>query len=131
MQGDNRNEDLWTMVQTPSRRYFMTDVFFIDSLNGWGCHSGVGIGIVKTTNRIAWDSVQFSPVGDALNSIHFVNRSTGWTCGWGSVIRKTTDGGNNWIVQDYLNDVRYNSVDFKDWIQVLFVVVIQRKGFNN
>lgn len=115
MQGNNRNEDLWTMVQTPSRRYFMTDVFFIDSLNGWGCHSGVGIGIVKTTNSgYSWDSVQFSPVGDALNSIHFVNRSTGWTCGWGSVIRKTTDGGNNWIVQDYLNDVRYHSVYFKD-----------------
>jgi len=38
---------------------------------------------------------QNSNTNSLLNSIFFINRSTGWTCGFESVL-KTTDGGNTW-----------------------------------
>ncbi|MBK8982762.1 MAG: hypothetical protein IPM38_10690 [Ignavibacteria bacterium] len=79
---NTENNNTWISVQTPSLPYYITDVFFIDSLYGWASHAGVGIGIVKTTNSgYSWDSVQFSPVGDFLASIYFLDRLTGWTCG--------------------------------------------------
>ncbi len=112
---NNFNNNDWVSVQTPSHVYYMTEVFFIDSLFGWACHAGVGIGIVKTTDGgVSWDSVQFGPLGDYLSGIHFIDRYTGWTCGSNGTIRKTTDGGFNWINQDFLFDTRFYSVYFKN-----------------
>lgn len=34
----------------------------------------------------------------SLHDIHFINRYTGWVCGEG-IIKKTTNGGTNWIQQ--------------------------------
>lgn len=42
---------------------------------------------------------QNSGTGLALQDCDFINQNTGWVCGVGGVILKTTDGGNNWIQQ--------------------------------
>jgi len=39
------------------------------------------------------------PQGNTINSLHFVNSSTGWSVGDGGFIVKTTNGGNSWTNQ--------------------------------
>lgn len=43
--------------------------------------------------------IQQSPVSSHLLDVEFINLNTGWACGDGGVILKTTNGGNNWIQQ--------------------------------
>lgn len=43
--------------------------------------------------------IQQSPVGSHLLDVEFINLNTGWACGDGGVVLKTTNGGNNWIQQ--------------------------------
>lgn len=38
-----------------------------------------------------------------LNDVHMVNQQTGYVTGYGAVL-KTTDGGDNWVIQDIKND---------------------------
>jgi len=38
--------------------------------------------------------------GSSLLDCDFINQNTGWTCGDGGVILKTTNGGVNWIQQN-------------------------------
>lgn len=113
---ENSNiNNMWYGVQSPSVPYYITDVFFIDSLYGWASHGGVGIGIVKTTNSgYSWDSIQFSPVGNFLGGIYFLNRSTGWTCGSYGTIRKTTNGGYNWINYDINSNLNFYTIKFEN-----------------
>ncbi|MBK8981388.1 MAG: T9SS type A sorting domain-containing protein [Ignavibacteria bacterium] len=112
---NTENNNTWISVQTPSLTRYITDVFFIDSLYGWASHAGVGIGIFKTTNSgYSWDSVRFSPVGDFLASIYFLDRLIGWTCGSAGKIRKTTDGGFNWINMDYSQNIGFYTINFED-----------------
>ena len=35
-----------------------------------------------------------------LQDVKFVNKNTGWTCGVGGIILKTTNGGTNWLEQN-------------------------------
>ena len=35
----------------------------------------------------------------SLLDVEFINRTTGWACGDGGVIVKTTNGGINWLQQ--------------------------------
>jgi photosystem II stability/assembly factor-like uncharacterized protein len=49
-----------------------------------------------------------------LNSVYFVNHQTGYICGAGSALRKTTDGGLNWIAQDPFSAIELRSVYFFD-----------------
>lgn len=42
---------------------------------------------------------QFTGVTNTLRDIEFINKNTGWICGDGGLIMKTTNGGTNWIVQ--------------------------------
>lgn len=45
--------------------------------------------------------IQQYPVtsGVALRDVEFIDRYTGWACGDGGLILKTTNGGANWIIQ--------------------------------
>lgn len=43
---------------------------------------------------------QNSGLTDKINSIKFVNSNTGWCVGNNSKILKTTNGGNNWVLQN-------------------------------
>ena len=50
------------------------------------------------TSEAQW-YVQQSGTTNPLYDIEFINRSTGWSCGDGGYIIKTTNGGENWIQQ--------------------------------
>lgn len=45
-----------------------------------------------------WE-IQPSAVSTSLLDVEFINRNTGWACGDGGVIVKTTNGGINWVQQ--------------------------------
>jgi hypothetical protein len=58
--------------------------------------------ILKTTNSgINWNTI-YSSSADNMLDIYFVNRDTGWACGWdfnNPKIWRTTDGGNTFNLQ--------------------------------
>jgi len=75
---------------------------FVDIQYGYGNGVLNGMGrIYKTTNGgFSWDSVFVS--NNAFGEVFFVNRDTGWVCGWDfntSKIWRTTNGGNNFAIQ--------------------------------
>ena len=49
-----------------------------------------------------------------LNSVHFVNATTGWAVGYVGRILRTTDGGENWNIQSSGTGEILNSVHFTD-----------------
>ena len=99
------------------------DVCFVDRLHGWAVGDrGV---IWKTLDGGASWRLSDSPVTCQLNSVHFVNRTTGWIAGgWyhagstftSGVVLKTTNGGITWSRVDdgtlpNLNQIRMMSFD--------------------
>jgi photosystem II stability/assembly factor-like uncharacterized protein len=54
------------------------------------------------------------PQTNQLNSVYFVNATTGWTVGGEGAIFKTVDGGANWIAQKSGTGDPLNSVFFID-----------------
>jgi len=51
------------------------------------------------TNYAQWVT-QYNPSSINLQDVTFINRYTGWVCGDGSQILKTTNGGINWVMQN-------------------------------
>ena len=43
---------------------------------------------------------QTSGTTNQLLKVKFVNRYTGWTCGYNGIMIKTTNGGINWVIQN-------------------------------
>lgn len=56
--------------------------------------------------------LQQSGTGSELFSVHFEGSLTGWTCGAGGLILKTTNGGNNWAQQTSGINVSLRAVFF-------------------
>ena len=54
-----------------------------------------------------------SEISDVLTSVHFVDDNTGWVVGWNGIILQTTDGGNNWRMQN-IKSRNLRSVHFID-----------------
>lgn len=52
----------------------------------------------KLYSQISWTPLQ-SGTSASIYSIYFLNGNTGWFCGSGGVISKTTNGGTNWLSQ--------------------------------
>ncbi|MEO8447920.1 MAG: hypothetical protein ABI528_10515, partial [bacterium] len=52
------------------------------------------------TANAQWFTQQ-SGTTDPLYDIEFINKNTGWSCGAGGYIIKTTNGGINWIRQGF------------------------------
>lgn len=82
----------WQMVSQES--YVAASMCFIDSLKGvYGCENGR---LFKTSDGgLTW-SFALCPSSLDIMSIHFINSTTGFGFGAGSVYVKTTDGGNSW-----------------------------------
>lgn len=62
---------------------------------------------------VKW-TVQNSGVSVNLQTVFFINQTTGWAGGENGVILKTTDGGINWIKQSTPTVDRINSICFQD-----------------
>jgi photosystem II stability/assembly factor-like uncharacterized protein len=54
---------------------------------------------------------QTSGVSSSLLDIDFINQNTGWACGDGGVILKTTNGGVNWVQQSSGVSKRLEGID--------------------
>jgi photosystem II stability/assembly factor-like uncharacterized protein len=80
---------------TPASEGFR-DVFFIDAFTGWI----VGSSIHKTTDGgTNWTS-QYGNSSSEFDSISFSDPLNGWATGYNNLVLHTTDGGENWFVQD-------------------------------
>lgn len=103
----------WQMVETPTIQ-LIKDIQFIDSLYGYASYYE---GLMRTTDGgFGWQVIYYSQ-GSEMNAIDFLNQDTGWYVGGGR-IRKTINGGANWIIQDYppFGSVpNYYSVKFFDY----------------
>lgn len=56
--------------------------------------------ILLSTNGIDWQQ-QTVPANSSLNRVYFINEQQGWAVGHDSVILMTSDGGSNWVIQNY------------------------------
>jgi photosystem II stability/assembly factor-like uncharacterized protein len=95
----------------------LESVQFISSSVGWA--SGLNGVILKTTNGGTTWGAQSSGVVSCIESIFFINATTGWCAGQfpGSLL-KTTDGGTSWVPQT-------NGIDPNDDIISVFFIDAQ------
>ncbi|MBN8586347.1 MAG: T9SS type A sorting domain-containing protein [Ignavibacteria bacterium] len=97
--------NVWITIQSSTSNRF-TAVFFANNNTGWITSENGNI--YKSVNGgLNWTSLSF---GSYLGSIHFCDVQTGWAVG--SSILKTTDSGNNWIVQPDPSPDDYKTVNF-------------------
>ncbi len=96
---NNASAFTWQFVQTPTTAQIL-DVFFVDSLFGWGVNTANGR-MWTTNSGFSWDTATFRDTNfsTSYNGIHFINQNTGWAVGGAVQIRKTTNGGANWFKQ--------------------------------
>lgn len=115
-------QQYWSRISSPVLTD-LKDCFFIDKNTGW--ISGDDGKIIKTTNGGNNWSIQNTGLANNIEEIFFLNVSTGWALAWeinpdstsfmGTIILKTSNGGNNWIRTMY-PDTNYflSSVFFLD-----------------
>lgn len=87
----------WTLVTNSN----VPDMFFINENTGWKTSYSSGTTqVMKTTNGCqSWETKLTTTNFRVIYAIDFINESTGWVCGYRGYIAKTTDGGENWVVQ--------------------------------
>ena len=61
-----------------------------------------------------WTNQNPVPGGNDLNSVFFINDSTGWIVGSGGFIKKTTNAGIDWIQQNSSDTLNLTSIQFID-----------------
>ena len=94
----------WKNIQSPVNST-LRRLTFVDSLTGWAAgESGTIIHTADGGNN--WE-VQNSTVQSFITDIFFVNKTFGWattitdTFPFNTVILKTTNGGEEWIAEDF------------------------------
>jgi photosystem II stability/assembly factor-like uncharacterized protein len=95
-------------------------ISFINTNTGWitATNSSNNTTLVKTTNMGEnWNIVGTTITGIFINDIKFINAQTGFACGGGAngggaKILKTTNGGQSWAVQTYMNANMFNSMSW-------------------
>jgi photosystem II stability/assembly factor-like uncharacterized protein len=112
-------------VQNSSTANNLNDIFFINQNTGWAV--GDNGTIVKTTNGgFSWYN-QSSGTSLVLRKVQFINSNSGWIvggnfnsspnpfCEFSSVRLKTTNGGQNWAVQQTTSlGIQYNDISMVD-----------------
>ncbi len=93
---------------TPVGNYFY-DVQRLDATTLVACGSDAGV-LKSTDSGATWSVIHDARDGkaDDMESVCFVNATTGWTAGGGPNLLKTSDGGNTWVHQevDYFANVQ-------------------------
>lgn len=71
--------------------------------------------IIQSSDGANWQQTQV-PVQASLNSVYFVDDSHGWAVGHDATILATIDGGNSWVLQQFLPELDKPLFDvfFKD-----------------
>ena len=99
------SQGTWERIESPADQHLQS-VYFIDSLYGWAVgDSGT---IIHTSNGGTDWEIQDSNNDNKIVDIFFLNRNLGWASSWktssvpfGTILLKTTDGGNNWNSETY------------------------------
>jgi len=120
---DVRAQGTWSKLDVPTDN-FLRSVHFTDSLTGWAAGNG-GVIIHTEDGGNSW-TVQESNTDYDIADIEFLNRDYGWATAqnymnspFGTVLLKTSDGGQNWIPQSYpQNDIFINCILFRDSLDI-------------
>lgn len=96
--------DDW-VLQSESDQWVFYGIYMQDYQKGWIAGGGgniSGICILHTINGGENWVTQYSnsSITEILEDISFCNESTGWAVGSSGTVVKTSDGGNNWTVQN-------------------------------
>jgi len=69
----------------------------------------------QTANsQSSWYWLQPLPTGATLNSVDFIDRNTGYTCGKAGTITKTTNGGLNWVLLGQITNSELKGIECLD-----------------
>ena len=109
----------WEAVDTPAEG-FLKAVHFSDSLTGWIAGNGGVILHTEDGGSNWW--LQQSGTQNDISDLFFLNSDTGWatafnfsTQPFGTLLLKTTDGGQEWSVTTYPDDnIFMNCILFLD-----------------
>jgi photosystem II stability/assembly factor-like uncharacterized protein len=109
----------WESLESPTNQ-FLTSVYFVDSLYGWAVGDS-GTIIHSNDGGINW-VFQNSETENKIVDVFFLNRNFGWASSWntsfvpfGTLLLKTTNGGQNWIGETYMDDNLFmTSIHFHD-----------------
>jgi len=100
----------WTKLQSPvdvTLRYLS----FVDSLTGWT--AGEAGTIIRTTDGGDTWEIQNSTVQTFISDIFFLDKNLGWATTiedvfpFNSIIIKTTNGGEDWIAENFQDSSEY------------------------
>ncbi len=107
-------QSFWLKQPSPTTKN-LKNVFFINSNTGW--ISGDSGFIARTTNSGENWTIQNTGINNDIQAFYFINERLGWAVSWeifpdstsflGTIILKTTDGGNNWISYMYPEENRF------------------------
>ena len=96
--------EVWVKIPSPVNKT-LRNLSFIDEQTGWA--AGEGGTIIHTSNGgIDW-IVQNSEVQTFIVDIFFINENFGWaitfkdTFPFGTILLRTTNGGDSWIAEDF------------------------------
>lgn len=89
----------WNFIQTTTTSQ-ITDIQYSGVFNCWATHTSMGL-VFSTNSGINWTSISFydSTFTTLFNGVYFLISQTGWAVGGAMQIRKTTNGGFNWVRQ--------------------------------
>ncbi len=115
--------DVWEKLSTPVNKT-LRNISFVDAQTGWA--SGESGTIIHTSDGGDNWIVQNSSVQTFIVDIFFISKTLGWALTFkdsfpfGTVILKTTNGGETWVGEDYPDDnVFMNTVFFFDSVNGL------------
>jgi len=111
-------QENWKRLDPPTDK-LLRHVFFVDSTTGW-CAGRDGIIIHTSDGGKTWIE-QNSTVQTFIVSLFFLDKNLGWgltlrdTLPFGTTIIKTTNGGDEWLAENYPeNNVFMNTIFYFD-----------------
>lgn len=113
------SQNLWSRMNSPVS-VELRNCFFINNNTGW--ITGENGTIIKTTNGGNIWEVQSSGISLNIEDVFFIDHLTGWALAWeifpdsvsfpGTIILKTSDGGNVWTKSMYPDTNNYMKTIF-------------------
>lgn len=98
-----QSQEPWIHIQSPTTKWLYRCTF-TDTLNGWAAGDS-GIVIHTSDGGNSWVE-QYTGMNNFIEDIFFLNPRLGWGISndylnYGTIILRTTNGGNNWSVSRY------------------------------
>ena len=111
-------------------------ISFMNTNTGWvsATNSLNNTTLLKTTNMgVNWNVTGSTIQGVFINDIKFINEQTGFACGGGAAgnrakVLKTTNGGNSWTEQTYMNSNMFNSMSWVPYFSTYWGYMVGENG---